>query len=226
MSAVIEVLVADNHPAAREGVLAFLAMNQRLKVVGMASNGEEALRKALELGPDVVLLDISMPGQKGLATTEALRLQAPHIKVVVFSVYENQECVLRALQAGAHGYVSKRALPDELSQAIETVYSGQSFVSPRVANAAIDEFVQNGRTGRLPSHLSNREREVLVCIASGLKNRQIAAELNIAARTIETHRERVMRRLNIHCVPGLTKFALATGLVALEANAPVRVQFT
>jgi DNA-binding NarL/FixJ family response regulator len=216
----IRVLVADDHPAVREGVAVFLAAaSQRVKVVGTASDGREALRKALELRPDVVLLDICMPGQDGVATTEALRLQAPHIKVLIFSVYENQECVLRALQAGAHGYVSKRALPDELEQGIESVYSGQTFMSPQVAQTAVAEFVKNGRAGHLPSDLSHREREVLVCIASGLKNNQIATQLGISVSTIETHRERIMRRLNIHCVAGLTKFALATGIIPLEGNA-------
>ena len=221
----INVLVADDHPAVREGIRAYLAMNERVKVVGTACDGQEALRKALELGPDLVLLDISMPVQNGLATTEALRRQASHIKVLVFSVYENQECILRVLQAGAHGYLSKRALPDELLQAIECVCSGQTFVSPRAAQPAIAEFVRNGRTGPLPSRLSGREREVLVGIASGLKNQQIAAQLDISVRTVETHRERIMRRLNIRSVAGLTKFAVATGLIRLENDPPSRLRF-
>src|SRR5690242_8290907 len=101
----IQVLVADDHPTEREGIRTYLAMNPRVKVVGTARDGQEALRKALELGPDLVLLDICMPAKDGLATTEALRLRAPHIKVLIFSLHENQECILRVLQAGAHGYV-------------------------------------------------------------------------------------------------------------------------
>ena len=221
---IIQVLVADDHPAVREGVRLYLAMNPRMRVVGVASDGEETLRKARELGPDVVLLDISMPGQDGLATTQALQLLAPHIKVLIFSLHENPECVLRVLQAGAHGYVSKRALPEELLQAIETVCSGQIFVSPRVAPPAVVEFVRNGRAGQLPSLLTGRERQVLVGIASGLRNQQIAAQLDIAVRTIETHRERIMRRLNIRSVAGLTRFAIATGLIPLEGDSPVCVR--
>ena len=220
----IQVLVADDHPTVREGIRAYLATNARVKVVGTARDGQEALRKALELRPDVVLLDISMPGKNGLVTTEALRRQASHIKVLIFSVYESQDFALRVLQAGAHGYVSKRALPEELLRAIESVCSGKIFVSPRVASAVIDQFVKNGRTGQLPSRLTGREREVLVGIASGMKNKHIAAELGIGVRTIETHRERIMRRLNIRSVAGLTKFAIAAGLIPLKGDSPACVQ--
>lgn len=215
----IRVLIADDHPVVRKGLQSCLSRQDRLKVVGEAADGEEALQKALELGPDVVLMDISMPRKDGLAVTQVLRKQAPQIKILVLSVHSNKDYIFRIIQAGAHGYVSKEASPDELLRAIESVCGGETFFSPEMAQAAIHQLVSNGGKPEPFAQLTSRERQVLVLIAEGQSNKEIANRLGIGVRTIETHRERIMRRLDIHSVAGLTKFAIANGLVPLEDQA-------
>jgi two-component system, NarL family, nitrate/nitrite response regulator NarL len=210
--------VADDHPVVRKGLQTFLAKQGRLRIVGEAADGDEALRKARELSPDVVLMDISMPGMNGLAVTEVLRKEAPDMKVLVLSVHSNKEYIFRVIQAGAHGYVSKEAPPEELLRAIESVFAGEPHFSEDIARAALSEFVNNGGKKEPFAQLTTREREVLVLISEGKSNKEIADRLGIGVRTIETHRERIMRRLNIHSVAGLTKYAIANGLIALESG--------
>jgi two-component system, NarL family, nitrate/nitrite response regulator NarL len=212
----IKVLVADDHPVVRKGLLSCLARGDRVKVVGEAADGDEALRKARELSPDVVLMDISMPRLSGLAVTEVLRKESPGIKILILSMHSNKEYLLRIVQAGAHGYVSKEASPEELLGAIQKVHSGESFFAPEVAQAALNQLVNNGSKGDPFAQLTSRERQVLVLIAEGASNKEIANKLGIGVRTIETHRERIMRRLDIHSVAGLTKFAIASGLISLD----------
>jgi two-component system, NarL family, nitrate/nitrite response regulator NarL len=218
-SQTIRVLLADDHPVVRRGLQFCLSKENRLKVVGEATSGEEAIEQALKLQPDVVLMDISMPGMSGLDATMRLRQEAPDIKVLVLSVHNNRDYIFRIIQAGAHGYISKEASTDELIQAIDSVQSGKTFFSPEIAQAALQQLVQNGGKKEPFAQLTSREREVLVLIAEGKSNKEIATKLGIGVRTIETHRERIMRRLDIHSVAGLTKFAIANGLVPLEASA-------
>lgn len=204
----------------RRGLQSLLAKQERLTIVGEAADGEEALQKALALSPDVVLLDISMPRRDGLEVTAVLRKDAPRIKVLILSVHSNKEYIFRIIQAGAHGYVSKEAAPEELLRAIEAVYSGETFFSPEIARAALNQLVNHGGKKEPFGQLTGREREVLVLIAQGQSNKEIASQLGIGVRTIETHRERIMRRLDIHSVAGLTKFAIANGMVSLEDHPP------
>ena len=214
----IRVLLADDHPVVRKGLQSCLARQDSLKVVGEAADGDEALAKALELLPDVVLLDISMPRRDGLAVAAALRKEAPQVKVLILSVHNNKEYIFRIIQAGAHGYISKEASPEELLHAIEAVYRGETFFSPEIAKAALNQLVNNGGKREPFAQLTGREREVLVLIAQGQSNKEIASNLGIGVRTIETHRERIMRRLDIHSVAGLTKFAIANGLISLDGS--------
>ena len=212
----IKVLIADDHPVVRKGLQSCLARQGHLKIVGEAADGDEALRKVRELLPHVVLMDISMPGMNGLAVTEVLRKELPQIKVLVLSVHSNKSSIFRVIQAGAHGYVSKEAPPEELFRAIESVHGGEPHFSEDIARAALAEFVNSGGKKEPFSQLTSREREVLVQIAEGKSNKEIADHLDIGVRTIETHRERIMRRLNIHSVAGLTKYAIANNLISLE----------
>ncbi len=212
----IKILIADDHPVVRRGLQSCLTRQDRVRIVGEAADGDEALEKALALTPDVVLMDISMPRRDGLAVTEALRKQAPQIKVLVLSVHTNKEFIFRIIQAGAHGYVSKEATPEQLLTAIEAVFAGETFFSPEIAQAALTQLVTSGGKKEPFGQLTNREREVLVLISQGKSNKEIASQLGIGVRTIETHRERIMRRLDIHSVAGLTKFAIANGLISLE----------
>jgi two-component system nitrate/nitrite response regulator NarL len=197
-----------------------ISIEERLKIVGEAADGDEALRMARALAPDVVLMDISMPRMNGLAVTEVLRKELPKIKVLVLSVHSNKEYVFRIIQAGAHGYVSKESPPEELLRAIESVYNGNPFFSPEIARAALNQLVNTGGKKEPFAQLTGREREVLSLIAEGKSNKEIASQLGIGVRTIETHRERIMRRLDIHSVAGLTKFAISNGLVTLEGIPP------
>lgn len=212
----IKVLVADDHPIVRKGITACLARQQNLDVVGEAADGREAVRKARDLHPDLILLDISMPHMSGLAVTELLQRELPQIKVLVLSVAGNSETVVRIIQSGARGYVLKDAPPEDLVRAIETVYRGDSYFSPDVARVALNQFIRGHTDASNTPELTNREREVLAQIADGFSNKEIACQLGVGVRTVETHRERIMRKLNIHNVAGLTKFAISKGLVSLE----------
>ena len=183
--------------------------------MGEAGDGQEALCKARELLPDILLTDVDMPHLTGLAVTEALRKELPQIKVLMLSMHSNTEFVMRCAQSGARGYILKQAAPDEFVQAIETVHAGHSYFSPDVARIALNQLVRGNGHGPDPSDLTNREREVLTHIAEGLCNKEIACRLNIGTRTVETHRERLMRKLDIHSIAGLTKFAVAKGLITM-----------
>jgi two-component system nitrate/nitrite response regulator NarL len=215
----IKLLLVDDHPVVRKGISSCLARHGNITVVGEAADGLEALEKAKALAPDIVLLDIDLPKLSGLNVTEILRKEMPQVKVLVLSMYQRAEYLVRILQAGARGYVLKDASPDDLVKAIETVNAGETFFSPEVARLALNRFVQGNEDGPDLGELTNREREVLVLIAEGLSNKEIAVKLNVGVRTVETHRERVMRKLSIHSVAGLTRFAIAKGLITLRDQA-------
>ncbi len=191
-------------------------MHSQLEIVGEAADGEEAVRQALRLSPDVVLMDISMPKLGGLEATRRLRQQVPKVRVLVLSVHSSRDWILRAIRAGAHGFISKEASLEELLRAIKLVQVGQPLFSPEIAQAALQYMVQNrGKNGTF-EQLTPREREVVALISEGKGSKEIATQLGLSVRTIETHRERIMSRLDIHSVAGLTRFAVACGLVPLE----------
>jgi DNA-binding NarL/FixJ family response regulator len=215
----IRVLLADDHPVVRRGMAFCLEQSPNLEIVGEAVDGREALSKARELVPDVVLTDNDMPHLTGLEVTAALRKELPKVKVLIFSMHADTEYVLRCAQSGAKGYVFKHAAPDQFVRAIETIHSGQSFFSPEVAQLALTRMFRGNPEGPELSTLTNREREVLLHIAEGLYNKEIASRLNIGTRTVETHRERLMRKLSIRSIAGLTRFAVAKGLVSMPTLA-------
>jgi len=203
----------------RRGIVACLGRHKNLEIVGEAADGQEALSKARELVPDVLLTDLDMPYLTGLAVTETLRKELPDIKVLILSGHTNPESMLRCARAGARGYVLKHASPDEFAQAIEAVNAGQCHFSNEIVRSALNYLVRDNGPGPSPTILSNREREVLGHIAEGLGNKEIAHRLNISTRTVETHRERLMRKLDIHSIAGLTRFAIAEGLATLPGVA-------
>jgi DNA-binding NarL/FixJ family response regulator len=211
----LRLLVVDDHPVVRKGISSCLARHPDFEVVAEAGDGQAALAKARELAPDVVLMDLDLPEMDGLAVTEILRREQPGVKVLILSMHSSSDCVIRILKAGARGYVLKGASPEELVQAIQTVAAGRTCFSPEVARLALDQFVE-GVGEKAAGRLTVREREVLVQIAEGLSNKEIAGRLNVGVRTVETHRGRIMRKLNIHSIAGLTKYAVGKGLVALR----------
>lgn len=217
MSTPIRVLVADDHSVVRLGIRHVLEGADEFTVVAEAEDGTEVVELVGQTHPDVVVLDISMPGQSGIEVTADLRKRFPECRVLILSMYDNQEYVLEAVRAGAHGYLLKDSAADDLPSAIRSIHSGEAFYSPAIAAklaAAVkgDFGDDRGATGELAG-LTAREREVLRGIARGLTNKDIATELGISPRTVETHRESLMRKLGIRHVAGLTKLALETGLV-------------
>jgi DNA-binding NarL/FixJ family response regulator len=212
----IRVLVADDHAIVRSGIRHVLEGEPGFTVVGEASNGAEALALAEQLQPDVAVLDISMPGVSGLQTATELRRRWPDTRVLVLSMHDNSEYVLESLRAGVHGYLLKDSAAAELGAAIRAVCRGESFFSPPIARhlgpAVRGELEAGPRTAL--AQLSARERQVLVGVAGGRTNKEIAQELGISHRTVESHRESLMRKLDVYTVAGLTKIALEEGLLA------------
>jgi two-component system nitrate/nitrite response regulator NarL len=213
----IHLLVVDDHPVVRKGISSCLARHPGIEVVGEAGDGKAALSKARDLAPDIVLMDLDLPQMDGLAVTEILRRERPKVKVLILSMHSSAEYVMRILKAGARGYVLKGASAEELVQAIETVEAGQTYFSPEVARLALNQFV-DGAGEKAADELSAREREVLIQVAEGLSNKEIATRLNLGVRTVETHRERIMRKLDIHSIAGLTRFAITKGLITLRED--------
>jgi|ERR1044071_926048 DNA-binding NarL/FixJ family response regulator len=212
----IKLLLVDDHPLVRRGISSCLARQERFAIVGEAADGCEAVRKARELLPDVILMDIDMPLMNGLAVTELLRRELPNVKVLILSMHSKTDYFLGIIRSGARGYVLKEASLEELVRAIETVNSGEAFFSADVARVALNQFVHGTGEGSSSSQLTNREREVVIHLAEGLSNKEVANVLGIGVRTVETHREHIMRKLNIHSIASLTRFAISKGLTVLR----------
>ena len=211
----IRVLLADDHALMREGLRHLLDADPGILVVGEAANGHEAVALAEAHTPDVVLLDISMPEESGLKAAARLRAARPACRVLLLSMYDDPEYVREGMRLGTHGYLLKDAAGDELRAAIRAVHAGGTFFSPTVVRrlSTPDPTPQAAEGPRL-DQLTTREREVLVGIARGLTNKAIGAELGISPRTVEAHRESLMRKLDIRTVAGLTRLALEAELVA------------
>lgn len=212
----IRVLVADDHSVVREGLRHVLAGVPELTLVGEAGTGPDAMALAATARPDVVLLDLTMPGAGGLEVLRHLRTTLPDIRVLILSVHDDPEYVLESVRAGAHGYLRKDSSPAEIRQAIRAVHAGDAYFSPPVARH-LTTALRDGTAPAQPEadlgELTSREREVLVRVARGLTNRETAAELGISVRTVEAHRDSLMRKLRIHTVAGLTRFAISQGLL-------------
>jgi DNA-binding NarL/FixJ family response regulator len=216
MSGVIRVVVADDHGVVREGIRHVLSGEAGFEIVGEAANSADAMVLVESLRPDVAVLDISMPGESGLKLAARIRERLPEIRVLMLSMHDHPEYVLESVRAGAHGYLLKDTAAVEHRQAIRAVEEGEAFYSPPVARRLSDavrgELARERRTSELGT-LTQREREVLEGIARGRTNKEIATELGISHRTVETHRESLMRKLRIRTVAGLTRFALELGLI-------------
>ncbi len=214
MTAAIRVLVADDHMLVRTGIRHVLESEAGFEVVGEAADAAEALSLAAKLQPDVVVLDISMPGESGLQLASRLRNSAADPRVLILSMHDNAEYVLESVRAGAHGYLLKDTAATELRNAIRAVCRGESYFSPPIAGRLRDAIRgQHATPAGTLDQLTGREREVLLGVVRGRTNKEIAAELGISHRTVETHRESLMRKLQIRTVAELTRFALAAGIM-------------
>lgn len=213
---VIRVLVADDHTVVREGIRHVLEGQGEFEVVAEASSGAEAVTLAEAHRPDVVVLDISMPGESGLQAAARLRRVVPEARVLILSMHDHAEYVLESVRAGAHGYLLKDTAATELRSAVRAVHSGEAFFSPPIArrlSAAVRGDLDREQRSSALAVLTARERDILSGVARGQTNKEIAAELGIGHRTVETHRESLMRKLRIRTVAGLTRFALETGVI-------------
>jgi len=214
----IRILLCDDHKIFREGLKNLLSGDCRLKVVGEAADGRQAVELAGSMKPDIIVMDISMPKLNGIeATRKILSGAAPKAGVIALSMYNDRRFVKEILRAGARGYLLKESAFEELSAAIQNVAVGKTYLDPAVAGGVIDEYLGKTRGGDVSafSALSDREREVLQLIAEGKTTKQIASLLRISVKTAETHRTNIMNKLGITSVAGLTKYAVREGLTSL-----------
>ncbi len=219
MSDQIRLLLADDHAVVRSGLRMLLQAQPDMIIVGEAETGQEAIRRVAELSPDVVLMDIEMPGMNGIEATRRIKANAPAAAVLALTMYEDDQYFFEMLRAGASGYVPKRAAPDELVSAIRAVSRGEVFLSPALAGRLVEDYLRRGPAveGEPPGdELTPREQEVLTLIAQGFSNNEIADQLVISAKTVDRHRENLMRKLNLHNRVELVKYALRKGLIDLD----------
>jgi DNA-binding NarL/FixJ family response regulator len=215
-----KVLLVEDHIVVRQGIKALLSDEADIQIVGEADNGREALALVETLQPNVVLMDISMPGMNGIEATRQVRQRYPEVKVVVLSMHANEEYVFQVLRAGASGYVLKQSDSSEVLTAIRAALAGGSFLSPPISQTVINDYVQRAESrgrGNDLDLLTSREREVLQLLAEGLSNREIAEQLSISIKTVETHRGNMMNKLGVGSKTELVKYALRKGWATLDA---------
>lgn len=217
MNEATKVLIADDHAIMREGVRSLLERVDRISVVGDTGSASEVIGLVKRCRPDIVLLDISMPGINGLELTGQISQKFPVVGVIILSMHADQEYVLRALRAGAKGYVLKESAFEELVQAFRAVVDGQTFLSPTVSTKVVASLVHRTQdVEAAPNRLTQRQRQVLRLLAEGKPTREVAALLNVSVKTVETHRAQIMERLQIFDIAGLVRFAVRHGLVDVE----------
>ncbi len=214
----MRVLLAEDHTIVRQGIAALLGTESDIEVVGEASNGLEAIELAKKLGPDVILMDIGMPQLNGLETTREIKRRFPSMKILVLTMYDNEEWIFQILKAGASGYLIKDSAMNDLTSALRAVYQGDSYLSPSISKMVIEEYIRKAEAGEkkgVEGLLSGREREILQLIADGNSIPQISNLLCISKKTVEAHKTHIMEKLNIHDKVGLIKYAIRSGLTKL-----------
>jgi len=212
----IRVLIADDHSIVREGVRMILESQDDIEVVGEAGNGREALEKARELRPDVVVMDISMPDMNGIEATTKIRAEMPATQVLGLTMHEEEGYVFQLLRAGAAGYVLKRAATEDLVTAVRAARHGEAFLYPSVAKLVVKDFLDRASTTEKADTLDGltpREQEVLTLIAEGATNMEISKQLFISIKTVQTHRAHIMEKLNLHDRSELVRYAIRKGLI-------------
>lgn len=212
----IKVLLVDDHAIMRDGISALINLQDDIEIVGEASEGKEAIEKARELEPDVVIMDISMPEMDGLEATRRIKKKNPSVKVLVLTQHDNREYILSTIKSGSDGYLPKRALGSELVAAIRAIHQGHSFLYPTAAGILLEDYRR--QVEKEPyDRLTEREREVFRLIADGNTSREIADMLFISLKTIHNHRAKIMEKLNIHNKSDLIKYAILKGLITIDS---------
>ena len=210
----MRIVIADDHSLVRVGVRTLLEQLHGVEVVGEASDGREALEAIKKHRPDIALLDIGMAGMNGLETTARVTKDYPNVRVIILSMHATEEYVWQALRAGAKGYLLKDSGLSELELAIKAVSNGEMFLTPAVSKKVVLDYMQRMDTETTPvERLTRRQREVLQLIAEGNTVKEIAYQLNLSVKTVETHRSQLMGRLDIHDVPGLVRYAMRMGII-------------
>jgi DNA-binding NarL/FixJ family response regulator len=214
----IAVFIADDHTVVRDGLRLLIETQSDMKVVSEASNGREAARQVLRTSPDVVIMDIAMPELNGVEATRQIRENCPATKVIILSMHSSSEHIFQALKAGAHGYLLKESAGMEVISAIRVVHSGKRYLSEKIGDQMIDEYIHNREiveTGSPLSKLSTREREILQLVVEGKSSADIGRTLFISPKTVETYRSRLMQKLGISDLAGLVKFAIQHDITTL-----------
>ena len=211
----IKILIADDHPVVREGLSAMLSKEKEIQVVGEAENGTEAIRKARELEPDIILMDLRMPEVDGVEAMRQIRVKNPDMKFIVLTTYDNDEYIFKGIEAGARAYLLKDAPREELFKAIRAVYKGESLIQPAVAGKVLDRFAELSREAQSLDALSDRELEVLKLMAKGAANKAIANNLSITESTVKTHIQTIFQKLEVGDRTEAVTQAIKKGLIRL-----------
>jgi two-component system response regulator NreC len=207
----IRILLADDHAVVRQGFKMILGAEPDMEIVGEAGNGREAVEQAEQLRPDIVVMDVAMPELNGIEATRRLAASMPHTRVIALSMHKDSVYVREILRAGARGYLLKDSGAGDLVSAIRAVASGESYLSPAVSNAVLDDYRKH--VTNPIDLLTSREREVLQMLAEGKTNKEIAVVLNLSVYTVDAHRGRIMEKLNVHSINELVRFAVRNGLI-------------
>ena len=210
------ILLADDHQIVREGLRALVDNEPGMQTIGEAADGREAVKLALALKPDVVIMDVAMPGLNGIEATHQIVTENPGVRILALSMHSGNRFVEQILKAGASGYVLKDKAFEELASAVVTVMSGRTYLSPRIMEVVLQDYLRRSTEEGATSGLTDREREVLQLVAEGATTKQIALALHVSVKTIETHRRQLMQKLDAYSVAQLTKIALREGLTSLE----------
>lgn len=211
----IRILIADDHPVVREGLSAMLSKEQDIQVVGEAGNGAEAINKAKELQPNIVLMDLRMPEVDGVEAMRQIGAENSDIKFIVLTTYDNDEYIFKGIEAGARAYLLKDAPREELFKAIRAVYRGESLIQPAIAGKVLERFAELSRQARVPGALSERELEVLKLMAKGAANKEIAASLYIGESTVKTHIQSIFQKLGVSDRTEAVTQAIKEGIIRL-----------
>jgi DNA-binding NarL/FixJ family response regulator len=212
----IDVFIADDHSIIQEGLRYLLEAQDDIRVVGCAADGREAVRAVLKVEPDVVVMDIAMPGLNGTEATLEIHLARPETQILMLSMHSTAEHIFRALQAGARGYLLKESAGSEVVDAVRTVHAGRRYLSHKIAETLVDDYIRERHASSPLDSLSARERQILQLIVEGRSNAEAARVLFLSPKTVETYRSRMMQKLGITEVSSLVKFAIQHGLTSLE----------